>query len=99
MLDAAFAQLLQDWFLRSLTLVPQGLIDVAPLFSLSLQIGRAAQVCLVSQHDEKLGLLSIGSVFHHPRRDLNVERVAVSALAGGARRGDSPYRGNASRDE
>ncbi len=46
------------------------LIDVAALFSLGLQIGRAAQVGLISKHNEKFSLLAVSGVFHHPRRDL-----------------------------
>jgi hypothetical protein len=70
MCDGAIAQPSQDWALHGLALVQQGVIDVAALLSLGLQIGRAAQVSLISKHNEKFGLLAIGGVFYNPRRDL-----------------------------
>src|SRR6266513_1233621 len=70
MFDCAFAQPLQNWFLRGLSLAPQGLIDEASRLSLARQTGRAAQICLVSEHNEKFSLLTVSSVFHHPRRNL-----------------------------
>src|SRR5206468_11190786 len=69
-IDAASLQPLENWSLRGLGLFQQGLIDEPALFSLGRQIRRAAQVGLVSQLDEELGLLSIGSMFHYPRRYL-----------------------------
>ena len=77
MLDGAVAQPLQNWFLSGLGLAQQGLIDEAALFSLGRQIGRAAQIRLVSQHNEKFSLLTVGGVFHHPRRDLLRRRKVV----------------------
>src|SRR6476660_117787 len=70
MFDGAVAQPLQDWALRGLALVQQTVIDVAALLSLGLQIGRTAQVGLISEHNEKFGLLPVCSMFYHPRRDL-----------------------------
>src|SRR2546430_11310639 len=89
MFDAAFAQPLENWFLRGLALVQQGVIHVARLFSLSRQTVRAAQVSLVSEHNEKFCLLSVGGVFHHPRRNLLVERVVLNALTHRLRRSRS----------
>src|SRR5262249_11736484 len=59
-----------DWALSRLTFRLKRIIDVAPLFSLGLQSGSMTQVRLVSEHDKKFGELSIGRVFHHPRRKL-----------------------------
>jgi hypothetical protein len=70
MFDSAFAQPLQNWFLRGLGLAQQGLKDVSSLLSLGRQTGRAAYVGLVGQHNEKLSLLTVGGMFHHPRRNL-----------------------------
>jgi hypothetical protein len=36
---------------------------------------------LISEHDKKFSLLTIGSVFDDPRRDLKVERVVLNALS------------------
>src|SRR5438552_16464170 len=81
MLDGAVAQPLQNWFLSGLGIAQQGLIDEAPLLSLGRQIGRAAQIRLVSQHNEKFCLLTVAGVFNHPRRDLVRRRkVALDAL-------------------
>ena len=44
MLDVAFAQPLQDWPLRVLGLVPEGLIHETALFGLGWQIRGRAQV-------------------------------------------------------
>ena len=70
MLESAFAQPLQNWALRGLALAQQRIIDVAPLFSLRLQVCGLTQVGLIREHDEKFCLLTVSSVFHHPRRDL-----------------------------
>jgi hypothetical protein len=51
MFDAAFAQPLQNGSLGGLTLSQQGIINVAPLFSLGLQVVGLAQVSLVREHD------------------------------------------------
>ena len=82
MLDAAFTQPLQDRPLRCLALIPQRLVDVAALFILCRQSCCRAQVGLVSEHDKKFSVLAIGSVLKYPRRDLEVERVVLNALAG-----------------
>jgi hypothetical protein len=92
MFDGAVAQPLQNWFLRRLALVHQGVIHVARLFSLSRQTVRAAQVGLLSEHHKKFSLLSIGCVFRYPRRDLlhrrKLGRVGLNALADSARGSD-----------
>ena len=77
MLESACAQPLQDWCLRDLALVQQSVKHVAPLISLTLKAGGAAQVGLVSEHDEKFSLLAVGRVFHHPGRDLVRDRRLV----------------------
>ena len=41
-----------------------------PFSALVGKLAAAAQVGLVSQHNEKFRLLTVGSVFHNPRRDL-----------------------------
>ena len=74
-----------------LALFPQRLIHEAALFSLGRQAAAAAQVGLISKHDEKFGLLAIGSVFNHPRRDLEVEHVVLNVLAGRTRGADPHY--------
>src|SRR5437016_9528219 len=107
MFDAAFAQPLQNRFLRRLACVQQSVIHVARLFTLSSQTGRAAQISLVSEYNEKFCLLSIGCVFRHPRRDLLVERVVLNALthrlrrsrSTSARGGDASYGSDDSRGE
>ena len=91
MLDAAFAQPLQDRPLRGLRLVPQRVIDEAALFSLSAQGRSRAQVSLISQHDEKFRLLPVSRVFRHPGRDLLrsdrlVRRAALTAACEKKRR-------------
>src|SRR6266481_1448239 len=70
MLESAFAQPLQDWALRGQALIQQGVIDVVSFFSLGRQGVCLTQVGLVSEHNEEFRLLAIGSVFHHPRRNL-----------------------------
>src|SRR6266545_3277577 len=91
MLDVAFAQPLEDWLLRGLGLLQQGLIHEATLFGFSWQIRGRAQIGLVSEHDKKFSLLSVGGVFNHPWRDLvrDVDRVAANSLADSVRRRDS----------
>jgi hypothetical protein len=90
-LDVAVAQPLQDWLLCAPGLLQQGLIHEAALLHLSWQIGGRAQVGLVSEHDKKFSLLSVGCVFHHPGRDLvrDIDCVAANALADSSRRSDS----------
>jgi hypothetical protein len=70
MFNRAVAQPLQDSFLRCLALVQQSLIHEACLLILGLQSVRAAQVGLISEDNEKFGLLTVCCVFHHPRRNL-----------------------------
>src|SRR5262249_22639012 len=69
-MDSALFQPLENWSLRDLGLLQQGLIDEASLFRLSPQILRAAHIGLVSQLDEELGLLAVGSMFRYPWRYL-----------------------------
>src|SRR5881275_465909 len=89
MLDGAVAQPLQNWSLGRLSLIQQGVIDVTSLLGFRLQVGGPAQVGLVSEHNEKFCLLSIGCVFRHPRRNLLVERVVLNALTHRLRRSRS----------
>src|SRR6266481_3628927 len=70
MLDVAVAQPLQDRFLCAVRLVQKGLVNVSALLCLCGQTSRTAKVGLIGKHDEKFGPLSVGSVFHNPRRDL-----------------------------
>ena len=111
MFDAAFAQPLQNWFLRRLARVQQSVIHVARLFTLSPQTGRAAQISLVSEYNEKFCLLAIGCVFRHPRRNLagwtsRYRKATPSDSArlrrgfgGQARGGDGSYGSDDSRGE
>ena len=78
--DVALAQPLQDWRLRRLGLFQQGLINEPALFRLGWQTGRAAQIGLICEHNKKFSLLSVGRVFHHPRRNL-VRRSRSRSLA------------------
>jgi hypothetical protein len=69
-----------------LTLIPQGIINVAPLISFSLQTVGLTQVGLVGKHNNEFSLLAIGGVLDHPRRNLaSVERVVSNALTDGVR--------------
>src|SRR6266436_9351221 len=103
MLNATFGQPLQHRRLGGLGLVPKRVMDEAALFSLSVQGGSAAQVCLVSEHDEKFRLLPVSGVFRHPERDLlrSDRLVRRAALTTGARRSDGAYRsgGSCNRSE
>ena len=42
-----------------------------PFSALVCKAGGLTQVGLIGEHNEKFCLLSVGSVFHHPRRDLS----------------------------
>src|SRR6266436_5587785 len=101
MLNATFGQPLQHRRLGGLGLVPKRVMDEAALFSLSVQGGSAAQVCLVSEHDEKFRLLPVSAVFRHPGRDLlrSDRLVRRAALTAGARRSDGAYRSGGSCNE
>src|SRR5207247_10692342 len=70
MLDGAVAQPLQNWSLGRLSLIQQGVIDVTALLGFRLQGGGPAQVGLVSEHNEKFCLPSIGCMVRDPRRNL-----------------------------
>ena len=82
-LKPAFTQPLQDWPLSRLCLVKQGTIHKAPFLGFRLQGRSRAQVSLVSQHNEKFRLLTVGSAFHHPRRDLPCLKRAGAAAGRG----------------
>ena len=69
-LDGAVAQELQNSVLRCLRLGLQSLEYESTLFSLAREIRGRANVGLISEDDQKFCLLSIGSVFDHPWRDL-----------------------------
>ena len=74
MFDGAVAQPLQNWPLGRLSLIQQGVIDVTSLLGFRLQVSGLAQISLVSQHNEKFCLLSVGCLFRHPRRNLGRSR-------------------------
>jgi len=102
-LDLAFAQPLQDWLLRALGLFQQGLINEPALFGFSWQISGRTEIGLICQHDKKISLLAVGSLFHYPRRDLlhrrrmkRALRRQLNALADSARRSDGPYQSDSS---
>ena len=69
MFKPAFTKPLEDWTLSRLCFVGKRLEHEPTLFGLRLQISRRAQVSLIGQYNEKLRLLTITSVLHHPRRD------------------------------
>ena len=69
-LKPTLTQPLQDWPLSRLRLVEKGLEHEPSLLGLRLQVRGRSQIGLVSQHNEKFRLLTIGSVFHDPRRNL-----------------------------
>ena len=86
MLEATFTQPSQDRSLCRLTLIPQGIINVAAFFSLCPHRSSRVQIGLISQHNHEFSLLAIGSMLDHPRRDLaRVECVVPKALADGVR--------------
>ena len=86
MLNAAFAQPLQDRPLRGLGLVKQRVMDEAALFSLSAQRRSRAQVSLISQHNEKFSLLTFSGVLDYPMGNLFRKRDGI--LDGGATAAD-----------
>src|SRR5262249_12940068 len=97
-LNVAVAQPLQNGRLRDLALAQQRFIHVAAFFSLGRQTGRAAQISLIGKYDEEFSLLTIGSVFHYPRRNLLVQcvntsasRLAAATRSTCARRADCSY--------
>jgi hypothetical protein len=85
-LYVAVAQPLQDWLLRPLGLLQQGLINEAALFGLGWQTGRAAQIGLIREYSKKFSLLSVGRVLRHPRRDLVRRSESVRWRTGVTRR-------------
>src|SRR5882724_9890502 len=90
MLEPVFTQPTQDRALRRLTLISQGTINVAALFSLCPHCSSRAQVGLISKHHHEFSPLAIGSVLDHPWCNL-VRRCSWAGrptLAGGARRAD-----------
>ena len=95
MLQATIAQPLQNWLLCALGLAPEGFIHEAAFLCFRLQVRGLTQVGLVIEHNKKLCLLTIGSVVHHPWRDLaKLQRVAhASARRNGRLAGnrDCPY--------
>ena len=99
MLDSAFAQPLQNGALRCLALVPQRIVHVTTFFSFRAQSCCAAQIGLVSEHNEEFGLLSTRGMLNHPRRNLDICAIGYSSaivlpgsrftLTDGARGSDS----------
>ncbi len=104
MLDGAVAQPLQNWSLGRLSLIQQGVIDVTALLGFRLQVGGPAQVGLVSEHNEKFCLLSIGCMFRDPRRNLVRSRRRTGdrrslLVADSTRGGDRSYGSDNSYNE
>jgi hypothetical protein len=87
MSDGAVAQPLQNWPLGRLSLIQQGVIDVTSLLGFRLQVGGLAQISLVSEHNEKFCLLSIGCLFHYPWRNLGRNSGSVRWRTGVTRKG------------
>src|SRR5436305_9650945 len=81
MLDCALAQPPQNRSLSFQALFAQRLIHIAALFRFCGQGRCWTQVCLISKHNEKFRLLAIGSMLNYPRRDFEVDRVVLNALA------------------
>jgi hypothetical protein len=73
MLDAALAQPLQNRSLRRLAFIPQHIVYVTALLGFCAQSRRPAQICLISEHDEKFRLLAVGGMLNYPGRDLMVK--------------------------
>src|SRR5438552_10360036 len=92
MLEAAFAQQLQEWALAGLTLIPQRIVHITALFVFCRQSCRSTKVGLVSEHYEKFRQLTVHRMFHDPRRNLGrglslFRRVAlIGSRRGGNRR-------------
>ena len=104
MLDGAVAQPLQNWPLGRLSLIQQGVINVTSLLGFRLQVSGLAQISLVSQHNEKFCLLSIGCLFRHPRRNLGRSRRRTGdrrsmLVADSTRGGNGSYGSDNSCDE
>src|SRR5262249_16408649 len=101
MFDTTIAQQLQDRPLRGLRFVEKCAIDETALFSLRAQGRSRAQVSLISQHDEKFRLLSVGRVFCHPGCDLlPSDRLGRrAALTAGARTSNAASRSPAAGNE
>src|SRR6266481_9731613 len=79
MLDSAFAQPLQNRPLCRLALVPQRIVYVTAFFSFRGQSRCAAQIGLVSEHNEKFSLLPIRGVLNSPRRNLDICAIGYSS--------------------
>ena len=56
-------------------LIAQRIVHVAALFSFVVSVAAPLQVRLICKHDEKFGLLAVGSVLNHPRRDLYQQAI------------------------
>src|ERR1051326_3583776 len=90
--EPSLAQPLLNRALGSLALTPERIVHVDTLFVFCRQRRRSAQVSLVSEHHEKLRLLTVRGMFHHPRRNLACRRqVALSCSMRGAERPQSSY--------
>ncbi len=99
MLEAAFAQQLQEWTLAGLTLIPQRVVHITALFVFCRQSCRSTKVGLVSEHHEKFRLLTVRRMFHDPGRNLGrahrlLRRATLTASTRGPER---PQRCDGSR--
>ena len=99
MLEAAFAQQLQEWALAGLTLIPQHIVHITALFVFCRQSCRSTKVGLVGEHDEKFRLLPVRRMFHDPRRNLGRDRrlFGRATLTASTRGAERPQRCNGSR--
>src|SRR5437773_760619 len=98
MLEAAFAQQLQEWALGGLTLIPQRIVHIAALFVLYRQSRRSTQVGLVSEHHKKFRLLTVRRMLHDPGRNLGRARrlFGRATLTASTRGAERPQRCNGS---
>ena len=96
MLDIALTQPSDNRSLRCLGLVPQRIVHVTALLGFCVQSRCRAQVCLISEHNEKFSLLAVRDMLDHPRRDLtNGQRVVIRTAAAGVPRADRSHRSDA----
>lgn len=89
-------QPLQDGTLCDLRLIEKRIKDKPPLFRLRRQTRGRTQVRLFRKHNKKFSLLTIGSMFQDPRRDL--ARLKPASPVAKRRNRGLPRRGNRSQD-
>ena len=82
-LALTFTQPLQDWSLSRLRLIGKRLEHELTLLGFGSQVRGRRHVGLVGQYHEKFGLLTVGSVFNNPGRDLaGLQRTGAAAGGG-----------------